>query len=212
MYKIFLRRTLQLKAPFKVVADVNHDWTHFPHLHRKTIKSHRLLYRNGQRQIFLYKARRLYPLPFCDDYVVLREDTPNGGYRNVYVNVKSGAIHALDAKLESQGDWTVVTADHFFSLPSYWRFLPKIFLRLFVWVFKRRMNRIVDEDNEWIYGLMKTENVSTEDACAPVVPPTYDILDEFFKKEPWELADVRLEDRLSESFDGKGRLRLKEKS
>lgn len=209
MYKIFFRRTLELKAPIHVVASVNRDWTHFSHLHRRTIVSHRLLYKNGQRTIFLYKARRLYPLPFCDDYVVFREDTPDGGYRNVYIHAKSGCIHSLEAKLESRNGGTVVVADHLFSLPSYCRLFPKLFVRIFMWVFKGRMNRIVDEDNQWIYELMKTEASTANDECAPVVPETYDVLEDFFKMDPSESADAHLEDRISETFDGRGRLRLK---
>ena len=54
-----------------------------------------------------------------------------------------------------------------------------------------------------------TEGSPASETCTPVVPETYDVLDDFFKKGAWESADVHLEDRVSETFDGKGRLRLK---
>lgn len=210
MFKILVKRTTLTKAPQDIVYDVNQDWTHFSHLHRKVIVKHHLLFKSGDRQVFLYKARRLYPLPFYDDYIVFREDRPaQRGFRHVYVNAKSGGVHTLDAKLKSEGDWTWVEAEHFFSLPSYWHFLPKFFLRIFLWIYRWRMDKVFDEDNEWIYELMTKKNLPSTNVCAPVVPENYDVLDKYFEKKASELADAQFEYRVSESFDGKGRLRLK---
>lgn len=213
MFKILVSRTVEAKAPFKLYYDLNQDWTHFSHLHRKAIVSHRLLFKDDKREIFLYKARRLYPFPFYDDYIVFREDVPSqNGYRNVYVNTKSGHVHTVEVKLESQGDRTLMVGDHLFSLPSYWRFLPKFFLRIFLWVYRWRMDQILDEDHGLIYESMKMGCPPTDDSCAPVIPETYDVLDVFFKKEATEVADAYFQYRVVENFDGKGRLRLKEKS
>ena len=198
---------MELKAPYQIVFDTAQDWTHFGHLHRKSIATHPLLFKNNDRQIFLYKARRLYPLPFFDYYFVIREDRPSG-YRNVYVNAKTGHIHSCDCTVESQGEKTLVVGDHLFSLPSYWGLLTKLFPRLFLWIYKKRMDQIMDEDLEWIQERMTTEYPSV-DTCAPAIPDSYDILDQFFENETSRTADARFEYTVSENFDGKGRLRLK---
>lgn len=211
MYKILVRRVMKIKAPYQLVFDTAQDWSHFSHLHHKVIISHPLLYKNTERQVFLYKARRLYPFPFFDYYVIFRQDLPDG-YRNVYVNAKSGHMHTVDCKVEAQGDETWITGDHLFSLPSYWGLFPKLFPQIFLWIYRKRMDEIMDEDLEWIYERMTSEDLAPVDACAPAVPETYDIMDEFFKHEAFGKADARFEYHVSEAFDGKGRIRLKKGS
>jgi hypothetical protein len=117
----------------------------------------------------------------------------------------------LDAKLESHGDKTLVISENLFSLASYWRLLPKPFLRILLWLYRQRMDRVLDEDTEWMYELMMMESTPLENSCAPVVPETYDLLGDFFKEEASVSADVHFEYRLSETFDGKGRLPLKKR-
>ncbi len=208
MYKILVRRIVKIKAPYQLVFDTAQDWTHFSHLHHKVIMSHPLLYKNTERQIFLYKARRLYPLPFFDHYVIFREDLPDG-YRNVYVNAKSGHAHTVDCKVEAHGEETWVIGDHLFSLPSYWGLLPKLLPKIFLWIYRRRMDEILDEDLEWIYERMIAEDLPLVDSCAPEIPKNYDIMDEFFKTDTLRVPDARFEYHLSEAFDGKGRIHLR---
>lgn len=212
MYKILVSRTIEFKAPFQFVVDSIEDWSHFGHLHRKSIAGLSLLSKSGERTVFLYKARRLYPLPFMDYYLVFREDRPSQyGFRNVYINAKTGASHTLEVKAEWQTDRALVVGDHLFSLPSYWRYLPKFFMRLFLQVYKWRMDKILDEDFEWIYERMTREGPPPSGSCAPAIPESYDVLEQAFKKKSSESADVFFQYRVVETFDGKGRLRVKKR-
>lgn len=207
MFKILVKRIDEYKNPFDIVFESNQDWTHFTHLHRKTHVRYRLLYKNGNRQIFLYKGRRLYPLPFYDDYIVFREDRPSQhGFRNVYIHAKSGHVHTLDVTLKSQGKGTLIVADNLFSLPSYWRFLPKFFLRIFLWVYTSRMDRVMEEDLDLINDRVKQGRMPTiDDSCAPTIPEVYDILDDFFKKDASEMADAHFQYHVVEGLNGNGR-------
>ena len=49
MFTLHIKRTLELKAPFKICNDSQRDWTHFTHIHRKAISGLCLLYKNGRR-------------------------------------------------------------------------------------------------------------------------------------------------------------------
>ncbi len=212
MYKILVSRTVEFKAPFQFVVDSIEDWAHFGHLHRKSIAGLSLLSKSDERTIFLYKARRLYPLPVYDYYIVFREEMPSQyGFRNVYINAKTGASHTLEVKAEWQVDRAIVVGDHLFSLPSYWRWLPKFFLRLFLQVYHWRMDKILDEDFEWIYERMTMEGPPASGSCAPAIPESYDVLENSFKKKSSEVADAIFQYRIVENFDGKCRLRFAEK-
>ena len=199
-YKIYIKRTVAIEAPFDLVVESTYDWTHFVHLHRKTIVEYRLLYKRGNREIFLYKGRWLYPFPFYDYYVVFREYHPEQyGYRNVYLNVKTGLAHYLLARTDREGETPLMVSDYLFTLPRHWRFFP----RLFFWVFKQRMAWIMKEDNNWLYERMAQGNPETNEACGPVVPEIYDTFDDLFKEEKLKEADAHFEYRVTENFDQK---------
>ncbi len=209
MYKIRVSRTVEFRAPFDFVADSVEDWTHFSHLHRKSISGLTMLSKQGRRSVFLYKARRLYPLPIYDYYVVFREDRPEQhGFRNVYINSKTLAAHSLDVRTEKHGDLAVAVGEHLFSLPSYWSILPKIFMQAFLVLYKWRMDKILDEDFEWIYERMIKEGAAGPSQCAPAVPLNFDLLEQFFEKAP-VTPDISFQYRVVENFDGKGRLKIK---
>ena len=209
MYKILVSRTIEFNAPYQYVVDSVEDWTHFSHLHRKAIAGLHLLSKSGPHAVFLYKARRLYPLPFYDHYVVFREDLPNQqGFRNVYVNAKTSATHTLDVKIIRNGDGAIVVGDHLFSLPEFWRHLPKIFMNFFLVIYQWRMDQVLDEDFEWIFERIQNEKTPGSGNCAPAVPADYNLIQSVFEKKLADSADTVFRYRIIENFDGSGRLRV----
>lgn len=209
MYKILVSRTIDFCAPFQFVVDSVEDWTHFSHLHRKAIAGLYLLSKSGNNSVFLYKARRLYPFPFYDYYIVFREDRPlDHGFRNVYVNTKTGATHTLDVKTYKRGEEATVVGDHLFSLPAYWRWLPKICMNFFLKVYQWRMDAVLDEDFEWIFERMKNPDNSVTSHCAPAVPHDYNIVESVFEKKLSDSADAVFKYKIIETFDGRGRLNV----
>jgi hypothetical protein len=206
MYRIFIQRICEVKAPFDICVETNNDWTHFTHLHRTTIADYRLLFKNNQREVFLYRAKWFAHLPFHDTYIIFRNYEPvQHGYRNIYFNIRSGLVTYLDARVERKGDSTLFIGDYIFVLPSYWRYLSWLFLI----IFKLRMRRVMDEDNEWIYGLMTRKTAMDNPVCAPVVPAKYDLYDDLFADDVFATADVRMSDYSLETFDGRGRFKIK---
>jgi hypothetical protein len=148
------------------------------------------LFKQGRREVFLYKARRLYPLPFHDTYVVFRDvDLEIHGYRNIYLNVKTGAIHQLKGVVVQDGDAVSVIGEFMFSMPSYWR------LRIFKW----RMRRLMAEDNVLIRERVELGG-SSSPACAPAIPESYDLFLDTYKEfaadtrflEDFSVADLQV--------------------
>jgi hypothetical protein len=198
LYRIFIRRDCEVKAPYSLCLENINDYTHFTHLHRKAILEYRLLYKLGNREIFLYKARRLYPFPFYDTYVVFREYVKaDGGYSTLYLNVRSGAVHHLKGWVVDHGETCSIMGDFVFTLPSFWRLFPK----LFFWVFKRRMKAIFDEDCQWFKGRMAEDASPDSPGCAPYVPETYDLFLDLFKNDTVPAADIKFHEKVS--FDPK---------
>lgn len=201
LFKIHIHRDLEIKAPFKICNDANKDWTHFSHLHRRTIAAHHLLHKSPGREIFLYKSRCLFPFPIYEYYIVFRDYPTPQSYRNIYVNAKSGRMHYLNVNMVSRGETTSAISDYLFSLPRYWWLFPKLFL----WIFRKRMRTIVEEDNEWIREQMDPDNLVTNETCAPVVPEVFDPLEVLFTDEIFLKADVHLTYHDFESLEKKKR-------
>jgi hypothetical protein len=187
-YKISIDKTFYFRVPYALCLENQCDFTHFSHLHRKVILDYQLLYKNDKRAIFLYKARRLYPLPFYDTYIVFREMIDNG-YHQIYLNVKSGAVHYLKGTAADHGDCSSQKGEFIFCVPWFWSFFPN----LFFWIFKKRITKVVDEDYEWFAGRMnsKQEDCPT---CAPVVPDKFDLFEELFKNGVMPKADIHFEE------------------
>jgi len=204
MFKVHLRRTIELKAPFEVCVEINNDWTHFTYLHRKSIVRFQLIHKSGNREIFLCRGRHFFPLPIYNDYVLVREYKPSQyGYSNVYIDVGSGHVHYLDARAVPKKDATLLISDYLFSLPSCWRWFPK----LFFWIFQKRMAPLMKEDNELIRERLGMEDLIHNDTCAPVVPSAYDIFDDLFKEDIFQTADARFEFSVSKTFGNKSEVR-----
>lgn len=182
-FKISVERSYFFKVPFAMCLENQKDFTHFTHLHRKAILDYRLIYKRGERAIFLYKARRLYPFPFYDTYIVFREFVDNGYYQ-IYLNTKTGAVHYLRGISKEHGELSSQKGEFVFSLPMYWKLCPS----LFFWIFKKRMSRVVKEDVEWFEERMKF-NINSK-ACAPVVPENYDLFEDLFKDGVLPKSDV----------------------
>ena len=198
MFRLYIHRTVETNAPLDLTAEIGNDWTHFTHLHDKTISQYRLLQKHGNREVFLYKARRIWPLPFHDIYVVFREYLPEQhGYRNVYLNVRTNVAHYLNGINYGDANHSVSVSEYLFTLPDYWRLFPK----LFVWVFVKRMGRIVREDNEWIEARMQHNAPPTGVACAPQIPPAFDLLDSLYPARTLPVADARFTVTAKDHFE-----------
>ncbi len=189
-FRIHIKRELEFTLPYKLGREVHDDWTHFAHLHRKSILEYRLLYKRGQREIFLYKGRRLYPLPFYDTYIVFR-NYDGSGYRNVYLNAKTGQMHFLAGQAIPKGDNTVTIGEYVFEMPRYWRFFPKLFFNLFL----KRAHKLLEEDNQWQAERIALGTEEGKDSpCAPVVPEFYDLFDDFFGNGKMPESDVSFQE------------------
>jgi hypothetical protein len=165
------------KAVLDAMADNANDWTHFTHVHSRHIARYSLLYKQGRREIFLYRARRLYPLPWFDNYVVFRDWRPEqAGYCNLYYHVSSGRRHYLDSFIKERPDGGVELIGEFiFELPFYWWRLRNVFF----WIFKKRMRTLVAEDDALIRERLAMKNFESGN-CKPRVPEAYDMFDVFY--------------------------------
>ena len=208
MVKIFVRRIFDFKAPYELLRETQDDWTHFIHLHKKSHGGFRLLYKKGNREIFLYKAWKLTPFPFFPDiYVVFRDYLPaKNGYRNVYLNVKTGQTHYLHGYLEDNAPYATTVGEFLYTLPSFFKFFPNLFFRFL----KLRGKRVLEEDNVWMVERMAQESPVNSAACAPEVPETYDLFDDLFKDGKFPEPDIRLEERLTIDLESRAK-KLREK-
>lgn len=185
MYRIGIRRICEMNAPYELVAYTSNDWTHLPVLHRKSVMEHRLLYKSGNRMIWLYKSRVLYPFPFHNMFLVFREqDLENDRYWNLYYDLSSGAVHYLKASVERRGI-TRPPSESTSSLSPIWRLMPRLFFMIFNW----RLKRIMDEDSRWIQEWMEQGGIDNR-ACAPPIPEAHDLFDALFKGKEFPEADV----------------------
>lgn len=168
---ISVKRVCESNAPLELVVEAGNDWTHFTHLHRKSHLAFQLLYKSGHREIFFYKARILYPLPFYTPYIVFREYVPERQcYDQIYQDLRSGRVHYLSGSHASLGDTVLGTGEFWFSVSSFWRYCP----RLFFWLFKRRMRGVMEEDNRMIRERMRL-GLASHAECDPRVPESYDL-------------------------------------
>jgi len=191
---ISCKRVWEAKAPFELCVEIANDWTHFVHLHRKSHKSYRLLYRAPGREIFHYQARILYPFPLFTDYIVMRNEVPERhGHEQIYLHVKSGRVTFQRSTTMRDGDKTQVIGEYIFDVPSYWR--P--FSGIFFWIFKYRMRKVMWEDNEQIVERMRS-GIRDNPTCAPSVPTTFDLFEDLKLRIP--KADVHYEDHVYEDL------------
>ncbi len=185
-YHIHIRREIRVapiadatkrKAVLDAIADNANDWTHFTHVHRRHIARYTLLYKRDGREIFLYRSRRLYPLPWFDNYIVFRDWRPEqAGYCNLYYHVGSGKRHYLDSFINETPEGGVELIGEFiFELPFYWWHMRA----LFFWIFKKRMRVLVAEDDALIRERLSMKNFEGAQ-CVPHVPEAYDMFDAFY--------------------------------
>ena len=177
---IKIRRSCEANAPFNLFLDAGNDWTHFVHLHRKSHAEYRLICKTGNKEVFFYKSYLLYPLPFYSKYLAVREYIPEQfSYRQVYYDLKNGHVHYLDSRNIQKENTVIGIADFWFSVSPLWRFFPN----LFFWIFKRRMNCLMREDNEMIKDRIQNGG-ATAAACAPAIQDAFGFYDEQIKKWP----------------------------
>ncbi len=176
---IKITRVCETNAPFDIFENATNDWTHFMHLHHKSHADFRLLYKQGNREIFFYKSWVIYPLPFYTRYIVLREYIPEQcGYKQVYFDVANGRTHYLNGII-TEGNGTVKsTGEFWFSVPWIWKFFP----RLFFLFFKTRMRRVMREDNSMIMERIPLDGIENQ-KCAPVIPENFNFYEEFTRKK-----------------------------
>ena len=173
---IYMQFKYVFRAPFEPCAEAALDWTHFIHLHRKSHKEFRLLFKSGRREIFLYKTR-FHPLPFGKTFIAFREYIPEkSGYRQTYMDAGNGRTHYQDNESVKDGENVVNTSNYYLQVSCFWKFFPKLFL----WLFKRRMRAVVEEDNAWLRERIR-QGIFTHAQCAPPAPETFDQLDDFMK-------------------------------
>jgi hypothetical protein len=199
-YKIYISRELivppiadpeKRRMVLDIIADNANEWTHFTHVHHKHIAQYVLLYKREHREIFHYKSRRLYPLPFFDDFIVFRDYRPEQmGYKNIYYHIKSGRMNYLNSYTKEKPDGSVELSGEFvFELPFYWKFAPWFFF----WAFKKRMGGLIKEDNVLIKERIQMKGFDTK-PCRPLIPESYDMFDAFYG-DTLPAADSRFLDR-----------------
>jgi hypothetical protein len=174
---ITVKRICEIDAPLDMVADSAADWTHFTHIHRKSHKQFRLLSKDGPREIFLYEARMLYPLPFFRTFIAFREYKPEQkGYVQYYLHPKTGVVHYLTTKTISEEGVTKVIGEFSFEVSRFWKFFPRLFIRLLSF----RMREVKEEDDEWIETRLE-EGVFENKSCLPEIPERFNLMDEFLR-------------------------------
>lgn len=170
---ISIRRTVESDAPLDLTVQIMNDWSHFKHLHRKSHREFRLLHKEGNREIFLYKARYLFPLPFGKSFIVFREYTPETkGWRQFYYDIKSGRVNYNFTGVIEREDGSVVTYGNcLIPVSPLWRLFP----RLFVWLFKVRVDAVADEDEDMMRERINLGGFDNR-ACAPPDEASYDFI------------------------------------
>lgn len=203
-FKVSIKRVFDFKAPYRIVLENQEDWTHFIHLHRKSHAEFRLLFKRGNREIFLYKARLFFGFPFFSKtYIVFRDNMPEKAcYRNVYLDVGTGQVHYLNGKVVSKGETTETEGEFIFSASPFWRFFPK----LYFWLFQWRGSRLLEEDNWWMAERMAAAKTTYDDFCAPEVPELYDLFDDLYGEKDLPKGDIHFEE--TDFFDLEERARL----
>lgn len=191
MFRIAVRHGLIVKKPanrdlaLKILAENQNDWTHFTYIHRKHILDYHLVYKTGNREIFLYKARVLYPFPFYNMYLVFRDYVPEqNSYRNIYLDLKTKRVNYLDGYIREQGEDIFAGGNFVFELPGYWKYFSWLFPR----VFQKRMMSVIEEDNEHIRERIQMKGFENE-SCAPKITE-YDLFKDLFRDGKMPKADV----------------------
>jgi hypothetical protein len=176
--RIGITFTYQVDVPRAFIVDAATDWTHFMFVHHKYFVQYQLLLRQGRREVFLYKTRFLYPLPFYDTYLAAREYEPSGeGYRTVYYHVRSGRVTYHEAKGTVHEGVSAFYGSYVIELAGFWRLWPALFRFLFF----RRMRKIQEEDREWLHERARAAG-SLGPGCGPEVPPAFDFFGELFAR------------------------------
>lgn len=199
MFRVSIRRVCESRAPFEFCVENYVDWTHFVYVHRASHVQYRLIHKDGRRCLFLYRARPLRLAPWTDDYIVFREVSEDGaGYLHAYLHVKTGRLHRLEARTIPNGETTLMTAEFLFELSDWWRLFP----RLFFWIFRWRMRRVMHEDNAVLREWLELGRIP-RGPCSPEVPETFNLIDTAFPGGALSReADVRFEDHFLENFAG----------
>lgn len=173
-----LRRVTEVKCPLQIVAEGATDWTHFTFIHRKSHKVFKLIKKDGLDSVFFYKARVLYPFPVYKSYIVVRRELPEQwGYEQVYHDLASGKTHFLKAITVQNLETCSIVGDFEFDVASFWRLFPRIFF----FIFKMRMRRVMAEDNIYMKERVRS-GVSTQINCEIEVPQSYSLLLEYKKQ------------------------------
>jgi hypothetical protein len=193
---IRIKRTCEGPGPFHLAAEAGNDWTHFAHVHRRSHMVFKLLHKSGNREIFYYKARTLYPFPFYTPYIAFREYAPEqNGYKQIYYDLRSGRVHYVSASHAMKGSNVQTIGEHWFDLPEYWRFFPKLFMLLF----KIRMKRVMQEDSEMLREEVEA-GIEGSDACLQSSLAEFSLFDEMtgagFPKAAFAYEDYRVDPAL----------------
>lgn len=188
---IHFERTCEYEMPLRLVADSAADWTHFMHVHRRSHLEFRLLAKDGVREIFLYKARMIYPLPFYRTFIAFREYLPEQeGYHQIYLHVNSGAIHYLNSRTEGDDHSSRTIGTFYFEGSRFWKYFPGLFKKLFTW----RMRSVSHEDRDWMSERIRI-GVFENKGCMPQIPDCFNLMDDFLKKG-LPAGELSLKDRI----------------
>ena len=194
---VSMLHTTKIVAPFGLVVENANDWTHFKYLHRKSHAEFKLLHKEGSMEIFFYKARIFYPLPFYNYYICFREAIPSqNGYRQVYLDLRTGKTHFLDSRTLDEGSTVSILTDFRFAVSQWWKLWPGLFGRLY----KRGMREVIREDCDHLRERIQLGAFSNDKACAEIcVPEKYDFYLDYFKNGIPK-AQIFLEGRLFEDL------------
>ena len=177
-----LRRITEVRCPFQIVAEGAVDWTHFSYIHRKSHRVFKLIKKDGFESVFYYKARMLYPFPIYKNYILVRRELPTQwGYEQVYYDLSTGKTHFLKAVTVENGETNSIVGDFEFDVSTIWMRFPK----LFFFIFKLRMRRVMNEDNMYMKERMHL-GVSKQVNCEIKVPETYSLFADYRKENPEE--------------------------
>jgi hypothetical protein len=187
---VAIKRVCELKAPLDLCAENANDWSHFAHVHRKSHVGFQLIQKSENKEVFLYKARLLYPLPFFITYLAIREYLPEQiGYRQVYINLKNGQKSYLSSSVVQNKETVSIIGDYRFYVSGIWKLCP----RLLFWIFRMRMKKVMDEDNEVIREQIALGDFKGVANCQGMAATTQDVFAKHFQKTMPD-AELKFED------------------
>lgn len=152
-----------VKNRLDIVWENAHDITHFLFLHRKRFKQVEVLFDDGTFRAMYYTAKVLYPLPFANRYIVIR-NILHAEHRvlQVYKDLDRGMKTFLDCSVFAEGDVVTIRNEFLFQVSGLLGRVPGFFANMV----RARVMAMWHEDLELLHGRFDLGGFDHK-SCAP---------------------------------------------